>query len=201
MAIREWKLGDRLVHGGRPEWGTGEVRTVEGITQDGVRCQRVTVRFDRAGVKTLSTAFADLRPRDEAGPMRLSEPETTEVDPLGPPGENYEEKLETLPEDATDPFKSRKARLQSTLGLYRFSSAGGSLLDWAASQTGLKDPLSKFNRHDLERLFDRFRVNLDAHLKKLTFEMRKTDAAALAEVSAAAAPEARQALRRADMGR
>jgi hypothetical protein len=200
MAIREWKLGDRLVHGGCPEWGTGEVRSAESIVQDGVRCQRVTVRFDRAGVKTLSTAFADLRPRDGA-PARLVEPEIAVHDPLGPPSQNLEEQLLAIPDDAVDPFKSRKARLQSTLGLYRFTSGGASLLDWAASQTGLKDPLSKFSRHELERLFDRFRANLDAHLKKLTFEMRKADPAGLSEATAAAGPEARQALRRADIGR
>jgi hypothetical protein len=200
MAIREWKLGDRLMHAGRPEWGVGEVRTAESVVQDGTRCQRLTIRFDRAGVKTISTAFADLRPREEM-PEPAEAPDNGEAhDPLGS-GVNWQEKLEAIPEDATDPFRTRKARLESTLGLYRFSPGGGSLLDWAASQTGLKDPLSKFNRHELERLFERFRTNLDAHLKKLAFEMRKADPAALAEATAAAGPEAKRALKRADMGR
>lgn len=199
MASREWKAGDRLVHGGRPEWGTGEVQKAESVSQDGVRCQRLTIRFDRAGTKTLSTAFADLRTREDV-PEALSMPE--ERDPLSAAMDtNHEEALARVPEDATDPFRTHKARLQSTLGLYRFSSSGGSLLDWAASQTTLKDPLSKFSRHELERMFDRFRANLDAHLKKLAFEMRKADPAGLAECIAAAGPEARQALRRADAGR
>src|SRR5689334_4605995 len=69
MAAREWKLGDRLVHAGRPEWGIGEVRAAEATTQDGVRCQRLTIRFDRAGVKTISTAFADLKTPEEVGTL------------------------------------------------------------------------------------------------------------------------------------
>lgn len=202
MAIREWKLGDRLMHAGRPEWGVGEVRSAESVVQDGTRCQRLTIRFDRAGVKTISTAFADLRPREEMPePAEATGGNGEAHDPLAPGAVNWEQKLETVPEDATDPFRTRKARLETTLGLYRFAATGASLLDWAASQTGLKDPLSKFNRHELERLFDRFRANLDAHLKKLTFEMRKADPTALAEAAAGAGPEAKRALKRADMGR
>ena len=63
MAVKEWKLGDRVVHAGRPEWGIGEIRGAEVTTQDGTKCQRITVRFERAGVKTLTTAFADLQSR------------------------------------------------------------------------------------------------------------------------------------------
>ncbi|MEX2219138.1 MAG: DUF3553 domain-containing protein [Phycisphaerales bacterium] len=202
MALREWKRGDRLVHGGRPEWGLGEVRTAESVVQNGARCQRLTIRFDRAGVKTISTAYADLRPGEEmprvAQPTDNGDPEN---DPLSASAVNWDEKLQAIPEDATDPFKTRRARLEATLNLYRFTSGGGSLLDWAAAQTGLKDPLSKFSRHELERQFDRFRANLDAHLKKLAFEMRKAEPAALAQTLAAAKPEVRQALRRVDIGR
>jgi hypothetical protein len=201
MIGREWKPGDRLYHAGCPEWGTGEVRGAVSVSQNGVKCQRLTISFDRAGTKTLSTAFADLRTRDSReirNEPSMSEPR----DPLAAATEpNHEEALVRVPEDATDPFRPHKARLHTTLGLYRFTSAGASLLDWAASQTGMKDPLSKFSRHELERSFDRFRANLDAHLKKLAFEMRKADPASLAEAVASAGPEQRQALRRADAGR
>jgi hypothetical protein len=187
-----------VVHAGRPEWGTGEVRTAEAVVQDGQKCQRLTIRFDRAGVKTISTAFADLRTREEVPEVPA---ESAAPDPLGPPSENLEGKLIALPEDATDPFRSRKARLETTLALYRFNSNGASLLDWAASQTGLKDPLSRFSRHELERSFSRFRMELDGHLRKLTFEMRKADPTGLAEAAATANAEGKQALRRADAGR
>ncbi len=202
MTTREWKLGDRLMHAGRPEWGIGEVRSAEAVVQDGVKAQRLTIRFDRAGVKTLATAFADLRPADEMPQV-----------PNHPPSENghddsdwlqkaeagsTDEVMTRVPEDASDPFRTRKARLESTLNLYRFTGTGSSLLDWAAMQSGLKDPLSRFTRHDLERLFDLFRLALDSHLKRLVLELKKADPAALAELSASASPTAKQALRRAD---
>ena len=193
-------MGDRLIHAGRPEWGVGEVRSAEGATQDGARCQRLTVRFERVGVKTLTTAFADLRTPEEMGAL----PDTNDDDAswlqkaeAGDP----EERMSRLPEPATDPFRSKKARLEATLGLYRFTAAGSSLLDWATAQSGLKDPLSRFNRHELERFFDRFKTNLDAHLKRLAFEMRKEDPAGLAAAAAAAPQPARIALKRVDAGR
>jgi hypothetical protein len=198
MAITEWKMGDRVIHAGRPEWGLGEVRTAESVVQDGRRSQRLTIRFDRAGVKVLSTAFADLRPAGELASIVQEPPESEE-----PPADQAEllRKLAELPEPAVDPFKSRKARLESTLGLYRFSGTGASLLDWAASQTGLRDPLGRFSRHELEQQFHRFRINLDAQLRKLAYELRKEDPAGLAAAAASAGPEAKQALRRADAGR
>lgn len=199
MPSREWKLGDRLIHAGRPEWGVGEVRSAEAASQDGARCQRLTIRFERAGVKTLTTAFADLRTPEEMGAI----PEETNDDAWLKKAEagDPEERMSRLPEPATDPFKSKRARLEATLNLYRFTAAGSSLLDWATAQSGLKDPLSRFNRHELESFFDRFKANLDAHLKRLAFEMRKEDPAGLAAATAAAPQPARIALRRADAGR
>lgn len=203
MPTRQWKMGDRLMHAGRPEWGVGEVRSVEGTVQDGVPSQRLTIRFERAGIKTLASAFADLRPADEMPSLTNHSPTAPEAEgdadwlqraEAGAP----DELMTKVPEAASDPFRSRRARLESTLTLYRFSGSGSSLLDWAASQSGLKDPLNRFNRHELERFFERFRTNLDTHLKRLVFELRKEDPSGLAEVSAAADPTGKQALRRAD---
>jgi hypothetical protein len=225
MSMSEWKLGDRLMHAGRPEWGVGEVRAAEMQNQNGVRCQRLTIRFERAGVKTLSTAFADLRPSSSM-PLLVDpppEPQTT-TNGSGRPASTHNgtaaakggggggwlqeaeqgsitEQMARLPEPATDPFRTRKARFETSLGLYRFTPTGASLLDWASIQSGLKDPLSKFSRHELERLFDRFRVNLDAHLKKLGFELKKEDPSGMAAAIAAAPPAAKQAVKRLDIGR
>lgn len=209
MDVHEWKLGDRLMHAGRPEWGVGEVRAAESIAHNGTRCQRLTVRFDRAGVKTLSTAFAELLPADRM--PRLVDPPPTPKPANGTaPAEGWlaqaeqgsiPDQMARLPDPATDPFRSRKARFIATLDLYRFNPTGASLLDWAVLQSGLKDPLSKFSRHELERLFDRFRANLDAHLKRLGLELKKEDPAALAAALDAAPPAARQAARRLDLGR
>jgi hypothetical protein len=109
--------------------------------------------------------------------------------------------LVDLPEPATDPFSTPRRRLEATLTLYRFTNQGGSLLDWAAMQTKLKDPLSEFNRHELEDCFRRFQLRLETHLKSLLRDMRKQDPQGLAEVSRGASPVAQQAMRRADNDR
>lgn len=202
MTIREWKPGERLRHAGRPEWGIGSVLTAEGTVQDGKHCQRLTIRFDRAGAKTISTAFADLRPADEITVLR-AEP-APEDDPLLKAGDKSQvlALLTAVPEAATDPFTSSRKRLNATLDLYRFADGGpGALLDWAAMQTGLKDPLSRFNRHELEEYFRRFLVNLDAHLKKLLRDIRRQEPALIPELAATARPAAKQAMRRVDVGR
>lgn len=208
MVNREWKLGERLMHGGRPEWGIGEIRSAESLMHNGSKCQRLTVRFERAGVKTLSTAFADLRPADQM-PSLVEQP-VTETANNGKSERGWLSEVEQgsivdqmtkLPDDATDPFRTRKARFEASLNLYRFTPTGASLLDWASIQSGLKDPLSKFSRHELERLFDRFRANLDGHLKKLGAELKKEDQASMAALVEAAPPAAKQAVKRLDIGR
>lgn len=206
MPAREWKLGDRLMHAGRPEWGVGEVRSAETLVQEGVKAQRLTIRFERAGVKTLASAFADLRPADEMPSVPTYQEEPTNGSSEGnwlqqAEAGSVNEQMTRVPEAASDPFRTRRARLEATLALYRFTGAGSSLLDWAAMQSGLKDPLARFNRHELERFFERFQTALDTHLKRLVMELRKAEPQVITEVAAAAAPAARQALRRADGGR
>lgn len=198
MSVREWKIGDRVVHATKPEWGIGEVRSAESTVQDGVKCQRLTLRFERAGVKTLSTAFAELRSPDEMGhtPATMAAEGPTSDPLLG--DESPEERIVRLPDAATDPFTTPRNRLKATLALYRFSRDGGSLLDWAASQTGMRDPLTRFSRHDLERLFERFRIGLDSHLRRVVGEVRKADPRALTELLASAPEAGQQALRRLD---
>jgi len=205
MIKREWKLGDRLMHAGRPEWGVGEVRGAERTVQEGMPSQRLTIRFERAGVKTLASAFADLRPADEM-PRVPDSPTASNGDPdsdwlTRAEAGSVDELMTRVPESASDPFATRRSRLGSTLKLYRFTGTGSSLLDWAAMQSGMKDPLTKFTRHELEVLFERFRVALDSHLKRLVLELRKQEPGVLAEVAATAEPHEKQALKRADGAR
>jgi hypothetical protein len=199
MLPKDWTKGDSVVHAAKPEWGAGEVLVAEAISHEGKAVQRLTIRFSRAGTKTISTAFADLRPASEM--PYLPEPTSDKPDPLAQVAltASVEELMTKLPENATDPFRSLKQRLAFTLDLYRFAENGAALLDWAAIQTGLKDPLSRFNRHELEQWFSRFKMELDNHLKKLVKDARKQDPQALEAATAAASPTGRQALRRADM--
>ncbi|MFM9996322.1 MAG: DUF3553 domain-containing protein [Phycisphaerales bacterium] len=193
MPTMEWKLGDRVYHAGRPEWGAGEVRAVEAAKENGKTVQRLTVRFTRAGVKTLSTAYADLRPADEMPDLDADAP--PEI--LAPTHVTVSlDKMISLPEGATDPFRSKRSRLEHTLGLYRFTGSGASLVDWAAMQSGLPDPLSRFNRHELEQFFERFRQALEVHARRLVADLRKEDPLAMAELARSAPAQAQQALKR-----
>jgi len=106
-----------------------------------------------------------------------------------------------LPEAATDPFSTLTKRAAATLNLYRFTPSGASLLDWAVMQSGMRDPLSRYNRHELETLFSRFKQNLDAHARKTLKELKKLDAAAFSQMLSQAAPEAQAAVRRIDINR
>ncbi len=200
MTTRNWTKGDRVIHTGKPEWGSGDVVLAEPATHEGQPCQRLTIRFDRGGLKTISTAFAKLSESEGAA---ISEHAPPADDPLARAHSEAEvaEVLAKLPEPATDPFTSLAKRFEATLGLYRFTESGGSLLDWASVQTGLKDPLARFNRHELERHFARFRIELDNHLKKIARDLRRQDPKAYDQLASAARPSARDALRRADIGR
>ncbi|MEO1129240.1 MAG: DUF3553 domain-containing protein [Planctomycetota bacterium] len=201
MASTQFQFGDRVMHASRPEWGEGIVTAVANATHDGAACQRLTVRFERAGLKTVSTGVADIRNADEVGPAAAD-------DASGPApwlevasAEDVPKHMAKLPDATRDPFTTLEDRLTSTLHLYRFSDQGGSLLDWAAMQTGLADPLTHFSRHELEAFFKRFAFERDQHLKRVLAEVRKTDASMIARVAAAAPLEARNALQRVHIGR
>jgi hypothetical protein len=62
----------------------------------------------------------------------------------------------------------------------------------------LKDPLSAFNRHELEDAFKWFQNRLEQHLRTVLREVRKADPGAIEELSKTAVPAARQALIRAN---
>jgi len=197
MAQTTFKFGDRLVHSHKPEWGTGVVTAVQAVEQDGVPCQRVTLRFDRAGLKTMTTNIAELEMVDDdthpAAPVAANSPDTwlTKLE-----NGTVEELMSRLPEATRDPFNTLQSRIEATLKLYRFTEQGGALIDWAAAQTGLKDPMTRFNRHELEALFKRFALGRDTQLKSLVIEGRRKDPATTEKLMAAAPAAARDALRR-----
>lgn len=198
MASIEFKFGDRLVHSTRPEWGEGVVTAAQSIVENGKPCQRLTIRFERAGLKTISTAFAELRPAEEHPSVEAAagaaSGDTGWLSQLE--AGDLNERMAKLPEATRDPFATLAARLRATLALFRFSEQGSALLDWAAMQTGLKDPLARFNRHELEQLFKRFAMERDSQLKKLLQEARKYPSAEIERAKAEAPPAARDALRK-----
>lgn len=185
-----FKSGDVLIHKGRPEWGIGTVLSAAPALAEGKPCQRLTVKFSREGSKTLSTAYADLATAEHQPTLAgsnggwLGEAEAGDL----------LEQMTKLPEIARDPFKSPTGRFEATLSLYRFESTGSSLLDWAAVQSGLTDPLERFTRHELEEYHRRFRQGLDAHLKDLARSVRKSDPTTAEKLIAESPPEARAVL-------
>lgn len=197
MPPRVWSVGDRVRHAGRPEWGGGKVSKAEGVLHEGEPCQRLTIQFDRAGLKTLSTAFAELEALGAS--QAVSATTTTSADTNDafiPASETLGEVLARIPEPAMDPFRSLESRLKATLGLYRFQPTGASLLDWAAMQTGMADPLSRCSRHELEAHFQRFRVRLDAHLVSLARDASRADPTLLPRLKVDAPSHVRSALDR-----
>jgi hypothetical protein len=188
--MTQWSYGDRVIHQSRPEWGAGTITKAAAAIHEGKPCQKLTVRFERAGLKTLSTALAR--------GFQSEEPPPEAAEDAFAPRERPEQLFARLPEPARDPFASPEARFEATLNLYRFTPEGGSLLDWAAMQSGLTDPLSSFARPELEALFRRFAQVRDEHLRALAAELMKRNPAIVKQAAASAPPEARAALRRLD---
>lgn len=196
MTDHHWQVGDRLVHTARPEWGTGQVTSATAYRHEGEDCQRLTIRFDRAGTKALSTAFADLAPAGAASHSAAPSPASVRQASPTLSRDQLLRKLTDVPEPASDPFRSLQNRLEATTNLYRFEPTGKALLDWAAAQTGLSDPLSVFSRTDLEQAFERFRAVRDTHLRSLVHQARKEEPSALSGLGVKVTPAVRELLTR-----
>jgi hypothetical protein len=180
-----FSFGDHVVHAGKPEWGAGQVLSALAVTEDGKAGQRLKIRFDRAGLKTISTVHADIRPADAPAlsPEAEADAAAAEDDLAAAALQRDPEQVFTaLPEATRDPFRSLEARIQATIDLYRFEPTGASLIDWAAAQSGLADPMVRFNRHELEQFFARFARARDEHLKKLLLEARRGAPAAYQKI-------------------
>lgn len=210
MQARTFAKGESVIHTGKPEWGPGDIVSAEGQLHEGKPCQRLTIRFARAGLKTISTAFAELKPAEDSMSRQLIHASRevasreaqgdTPMDPLDKSmrRRTAEESLQKVPEDAIDPFRTPVQRLESMIKIYKWMDSPAGVLEWATSQTGLGDPMSMFNRHELEQHLDKFRIAVDNQMKKLLPVARKADAAGVQRVLLTAGPSAKAALRRVD---
>lgn len=175
-----FSFGDQVRHGARPEWGVGSVTKVQQHTANGEATQRVTVRFPNAGLKTLSTAHADLQPAEADESTPIGEGETVKslaenqndgwLSDLTE--KKIQEKMIELPIEVRDRFNTLERRLRRTLDLYRFDRSGRGIIEWAIAQTSMTDPMTRFNRHELEQFFDRWAQERDRHLGGLLAESR-----------------------------
>jgi hypothetical protein len=209
----EFQPNDKIQHPGKPEWGVGTVLSVQRATHEGAPCQRLSVRFDGAGRKTINTGFAKLTllsERPEPVPATSPKAGTPRPSPAPAPQPTSQErqpdktevaqKLAQLPDLLVDPFRDLDSRLAGTLACYRYRPGDRTLLEWATAQTGLTDPLSILSRHELEEHFTNYRIRLDRHLKGLLDEARRARLDTRPIIAGAPA-EAHHALRRVNPGR
>lgn len=205
MSTERFEFGDRIRHAERPEWGVGSVVRAEDVTVNGRPTQRLSVRFPGVGVKKLMTGEARLKrvtgekapssAGEDAPPLAAWE-KVRQSDWLAPMAERkIEETMIGLPPEARDPFSTVAQRLAFVLALYRFDRSGRGLMDWAVAQSGLDDPLSRFNRHELERYFDRWAFERDAQLARL-LQAAAFDPQLIEKLVLQAPPDAEKAVRR-----
>jgi len=175
--------GDRVTHPQYPEWGNGAVIKVENTAVQGGPTTRVTVRFSSAGLKSFVGDQLPLVLLDDGhimpGDSVSTRPAIAEVEDLERTGltQAVEQKLleimHTIPLACRDPFNSAEHRLRRTLELYKYDMSGRGLMEWAMAQTGMDDPLTRFNRTELEAFFKQYSHDLNQHLSKLLSEMRE----------------------------
>ena len=176
-------FGDRVAHPSYPEWGSGSVIKVENTALQGKPARRITVRFTQRGLKTF---VGDPIPLDilatehtMPGDGDLKLPAIAEVEQLERSGltQAVEQKLLdimlAIPMACRDPFNSGEHRLRRTLDLYKYDMSGRGLMEWAMAQNGMDDPLTRFNRTELEMYFKQFAHDRDRHLSKLLSELRE----------------------------
>ena len=209
----EFYPNDQLQHPGKPEWGVGTVVSAQPLTHEGSPCQRLTVRFSGAGKKTINTAFAKLarigeanqpEPKSTSRPARPLQAPPAPASPAssGPEPDKAAviERLAQLPGALTDPFRDLESRLIETLECYRNQPDERGLLQWASIRSGLADPMSVLNRHELEEHFANHRIRLDRHLKSLLEEARR-ERLDTRPIIAGAPAGAQHAIRRINPGR
>lgn len=177
----QFEKGDVVIHTRRPEWGVGVVDHAAVVMHEGKTAQRLTIRFANHGRVAVNTAVAAIKMKDSKKAMASTNSSIMSTSTNGAgwldsiDGNKQSEKRElwSLPDSMTDPFASLSARLKATLDSCRFSKEPRSLIDWAVAQSGLTDPLSEYNRHQLEQSFSHFVRDRDRHLGELVRTVKK----------------------------
>lgn len=179
-SVDEVKKGDRVRLSTRPEWGHGEVLSVIATILDGQPTRKVRIRFARAGVREVIDSPA--LSQDEDGPVDLNP-------------QSLIASMAAVPQSLRDPLRSLADRFQETGAMFRFNGRGGSLIDWAAMQTGLVDPLSELPRHEIENAYVQFRRALEEHLRLLGKQLKHENEAEFRQIALRMPHEAQDVLR------
>jgi len=184
-----WSPNDRVLHPTRPDWGVGVVTRVAAHAHGGVPAQRLTIRFDGAGLKTLSTALVNLKPADNPQPFSQQRSKAS-----GPQEQPTLADLSALPQDITPPLD--RPALTRALNWYRHTADGRALLDWAIARSALRDPLSVMDREHLRLARDTFFKRLDHIVLESARALARKDPAAFQSLTRSAPPAARSLLQR-----
>jgi hypothetical protein len=205
-----YQFGDQVRHPKKPEWGTGSIVKIENLTMNGGVDQRLTVRFPNSGLKVLLASASDLQVIDLNGKaaaggsllddhtLRAKESEN-ESGWLGTLAKQKPVDVMTaLPPQVSDPFSSIKRRLEFTVALYRFDTSPSRLIEWAVAQSGLNDPMTRFNRHELEQFFTKFAYERDLQLLRLCQEANRAEPETVRQIFAKAPSTAQQVMKKGD---
>tara|TARA_B100000959_G_scaffold286231_1_gene363965 strand:- start:271 stop:909 length:639 start_codon:yes stop_codon:yes gene_type:complete len=199
-------FGDKVTHPNFPEWGNGSVIKVESTAVRGEPTARVTVRFSSAGLKSFVGNDLPLEVLVDGhsmpGDRDLKRPAIAEVEDLERSGltqaveQKLQEIMHAIPLACRDPFNTSEHRLRRTLDLYKYDMSGKGLMMWAMSQTGMDDPLTRFNRTELEVYFKHYSHGLNKHLSKLLAEMHG-ESKLINQLLSEAPPRAKRAVEKA----
>jgi hypothetical protein len=206
MQTTIFKKGDKVRHRRSPEWGTGVISRTEMLNREGGMDMRLWVRFPSVGEKVLLASIAPLDHVTDGGAAEAldfhSRPSVAEAAQSTGGGwlaeiskSKPEDVMTAVPLEATDPFVPAPRRLANALALYRFDGSGVKLIEWAVAQSGLDDPMTRYNRQELEAQWKRWLFNLDNAVLKILQELRR-DQASIQAALAKAPPLAKKVVPR-----
>ena len=188
MKPPHFKVGDKVAHPKKPEWGTGVVVDARPASHNGIEAQRLRVDFANKRNTTINTAIAPLVSGEQLNQSFKPTPKglgqdmsmSTNASNLGSgwldelEGANGgKRELWDLPQGCDDPFSSDEEQLDCTLDTFKYSTDPGPLFQWAVVQTGLDDPLTKYTRVELEQAFPRYTRDRDNRLFELVRMMKR----------------------------
>ena len=191
--ITRFEVGDTVTHPACLEWGSGKVKEAQNATHEGRQVQRLRVDFSNAGSKWINTGFAPLQKKSgketpapvmKYAPSMAESPVSAKDKAEALPDRGWLDELEAgktaeannlwdLPAPLTDIMRSPEERLALTVDAYRFSHEAGPLFQWAVTQTGLDDPLSRYPRVELEKAYFRYSKLRDDHLFDLCRQLKR----------------------------
>ncbi|MBU0618279.1 MAG: DUF3553 domain-containing protein [Planctomycetes bacterium] len=160
-------VGSKVRNAARPEWGSGTILRIEQIRGGAQLTHRISIQF-ATGHRTLLVPPARLT---AAGP----EPERAAgwLDGIGKT--TLDDRLRKLPDQVTQVLGSPRERLTAVVPLYAVTTDPPSLLRWAISQSGVRDPLTHWTRDELLAALRDFCNERDAHLRNVAALLKQQE--------------------------